>query len=324
VVEVMAIVNLTPDSFAGDGHMRPISAQGVESAGQAVDTAVQHALRAAELGAAWVDLGAESSRPGAIPVSEDQELQRLVPVLRTLARERARRSTRTFRISVDTMKPAVMAKALDEGADMLNDVNGFRAPGAWPVAVQAARICMVHMLGTPRTMQYNPTYPDSYAAYRAPTGPASYPPRYAPSAFSANTDGVVDAVRLFLAERIDEGCRFGLDPARVVVDPGIGFGKTLEHNLMLMQAVHRLQWPHPDRPDRKYPVLIGASRKRMIGELTGKPVEQRCAGSIGAAIAASEAGASILRVHDVDATVDALRVYWACRTVREADVLLTR
>lgn len=295
----MAVVNLTPDSFSGDGFLgasrkpaRPEDS-GCGHRRHWVDAAVGHALHAARLGAAWIDLGAESSRPGALPLSEAEEIARLRPVLKTLAEERAR-SRRAppgidFRISVDTMKPAVMELALHEGADMLNDVNAFRALGAWQVAVQAPRICIVHMLGSPQTMQESPDYPDMQG-------------------------GVLGAVRHFLAGRIEEARQRGVDPARIVVDPGIGFGKTLHHNLCLLRSVAAIQRPQDSVPDEAYPVLIGVSRKRMIGEITGKPVHQRCAGSIGAAIAAVEAGASFLRVHDVGETIDALRVYSACRS----------
>jgi dihydropteroate synthase len=294
----MAIVNLTPDSFSGDGFLGParsfakIEDSGSRQAGCWVDRAVWHALDAVRQGAAWVDLGAESSRPGALPLGEAEEISRLRPVLQVLVEERSRRRREPpsidFRISVDTMKPTVMALALNEGADMLNDVNAFRAPGALQVAVHAPRVCVVHMLGSPQTMQDGPDY-------------------------SGAEGGVVGAVRRFLAERIDEACRHGVNPARIVVDPGIGFGKTLEHNLCLLRSMAAIQRPKDSTPDQSYPVLIGVSRKRMIGEITGKPVHQRCAGSIGAAIAAFEAGASLLRVHDVGETIDALRAYCACR-----------
>lgn len=305
-VEVMAIINLTPDSFSGDGILgapdpgRDFGARARDGGrggdggcgGQdPVETAVSKALAAVDSGATWVDLGPESSRPGAKPVTQDTELERLVPVLKLLSQERAKRRLRqrgeSFRISVDTMKPAVMAIALAEGADMINDVNGFRAPGAWQVAVNAPGICLVHMSGSPSTMQQQAFYPES-------------------------AGGVVGAVRRFFGERLEEGCAYGLDPARVVLDPGIGFGKTLEHNLGLLRAIAELGRPGWPLPDQEYPILIGASRKSMIGELTGKAVEERCAGSIGAALAAFETGAAILRVHDVAETIDALRVYHAC------------
>jgi len=295
----MAIVNLTPDSFSGDGFLSPsrglarIDDSGSGQVGRWVDAAVGYALDAVSLGAVWIDLGAESSRPGAVPLSEAEEISRLRPVLQMLVEERSRRRRESpgidFRISVDTMKPAVMVLALDEGADMLNDVNAFRAPGAWQVAVHAPRICIVHMLGSPQTMQESPDYPGAEG-------------------------GVLGAVRRFLALHIDEACRHGVNPARIVVDPGIGFGKTLEHNLCLLRSLAAIQRPQDSMPDQAYPVLLGVSRKRMIGEITGKPLHQRCAGSIGAAIAAFEAGASFLRVHDVGETIDALRVYSACRS----------
>lgn len=272
MAEVMGVLNVTPDSFS-DGGFRT------------VDESVARALSMVEEGASWIDLGAESTRPGAAPVSETEELDRLIPVLSRLAtykQHTADKQRVNFKISVDSMKPAVMAAALDEGADMLNDVNGFRAPGAWAVAVRAASICLMHMRGRPETMQRAPDY-------------------------AADEGGVVGAVRRFFQDQLALGMSHGLDPRRVILDPGIGFGKTTEHNLALLHDLSTFS--RLDHHECRFPVLVGMSRKQLIGDITGKPVSERMAGSVGAALAAYANGASILRVHDVGATVDALKVY---------------
>jgi len=266
MVEVMGVLNLTPDSFSDGGFRSP-------------DESVALALNMVQQGAAWIDIGAESTRPGAKPVSESEELDRLMPVLAMLAKHKA---DARFKISVDSMKPAVMAAALSQGADLLNDVNGFRAPGAWSVAVRAPRICLVHMRGMPSDMQRSPDYP-------------------------AAEGGVLGLVRQFFADQLRQGLAHGLDPERVMLDPGIGFGKTTRHNLLLLSALGALSTL--DGHQTRFPVLVGLSRKQLIGDITGKPVSARDAGSIGGALAAVAKGASVVRVHDVGATVDALKVY---------------
>ena len=265
-VEVMGVLNLTPDSFSDGG---PLS----------TDQALAKALMLVDEGAQWIDLGAESTRPGAQAVSEREELDRLMPVLRRLAPLKQKQA---FRISVDSMKPAVMAAALNEGADMLNDVNGFRSEGAWAIAVQAPRICLMHMQGQPASMQDAPDYPESEG-------------------------GVVGTVRGFFERQLQCGVKQGLDLSKVVLDPGIGFGKLFEHNRALLRSLRLLSRYnfHPT----PFPLLVGLSRKRFIGEITGKATADRDPGSIGGALAAASLGASIIRVHHVGATVDALRVY---------------
>jgi dihydropteroate synthase len=255
--QVMGVINLTPDSFSDGGQFSTLS------------DAIDHAVRLIEEGADLLDLGAESTRPGAQSLSADNELARLVPVLRQV-RQLGRP------ISIDTRKPEVMRAALAEGADMINDVSGFVLPEAIDaVASVQCAVCVMHMQGEPSTMQQAPTY-----------------------------RSVVSEVRAFLQDRMQTLLAAGLDVERIVLDPGIGFGKTLDHNLMLLHQLSSLN-------SLGAPVLVGLSRKSMIGQLTGQPVERRLAGSIAGALASVERGASIVRVHDVRATVDALRVWRA-------------
>ncbi|NBU00013.1 MAG: dihydropteroate synthase, partial [Betaproteobacteria bacterium] len=213
-VELMGVLNLTPDSFSDGGLLSP-------------DQALAKALRLVDEGAQWIDLGAESTRPGAQAVSERDELDRLMPVLRRLAPLKQKQA---FRISVDSMKPAVMAAALNEGADMLNDVNGFRAEGAWAIAVQAPRICLMHMQGQPASMQEAPDYPESEG-------------------------GVVRMVRDFFECQLQCGVKHGLDLSKVVLDPGIGFGKLFEHNLILLRSLRLLS--RYDFHAMPFPLLVG-------------------------------------------------------------------
>lgn len=256
---VMGIVNVTPDSFSDGG--RYIDAH----------SAVVHAWHLVEEGADLLDIGGESTRPGARPVSLQEELDRVMPVLEGV-RELG------VPVSVDTMKPEVMRAAIDAGAAMINDVYGFRAPGAWAAVKDSdCALCVMHMQGEPRTMQDNPHYDDAVAEVEA-----------------------------FLSARLAEAEAAGIARARLCIDPGFGFGKTLDHNLALLRALPRLV--------RLAPVLAGMSRKRMIGALTGRDVPDRLAGSVAAALRAVENGAAIVRVHDVKETVDALKVWRA--TVR--------
>ena len=255
----MGIVNVTPDSFSDGG--RYIDAH----------SAVVHAWHLVEEGADLLDIGGESTRPGARPVSLQEELDRVMPVLEGV-RELG------VPVSVDTMKPEVMRAAIDAGAAMINDVYGFRAPGAWAAVKDSdCALCVMHMQGEPRTMQDNPHYDDAVAEVEA-----------------------------FLSARLAEAEAAGIARARLCIDPGFGFGKTLDHNLALLRALPRLV--------RLAPVLAGMSRKRMIGALTGRDVPDRLAGSVAAALRAVENGAAIVRVHDVKETVDALKVWRA--TVR--------
>jgi dihydropteroate synthase len=215
-----------------------------------------------------IDIGGESTRPGSASVSVEQELGRVMPALyalRGLGKA----------LSVDTLKPEVMREAVIAGADMINDVNGFRAPGA----IEAVRdsdcgLCVMHMVATPATMQQQAVYQD-----------------------------VVGEVIAFLAERVMALSKAGIDRKRICVDPGFGFGKTVAHNVALLQNIGRIE------RELGLPVLAGLSRKSTIGAITGRPVEQRLAGSLAGALAAVAQGATLLRVHDVAETVDALKVW---------------
>ena len=256
---VMGVVNVTPDSFSDGGAYLDAS------------RAIAHARTLMAEGAAIIDIGGESTRPGSEGVSADEELARILPVLDALSGAEAA-------ISVDTSKPEVMRAALAHGADMINDVNGFRAPGALEaVAGSNAALCIMHMQGEPRTMQLAPHY-----------------------------DDVVREVGAFLAGRAEAAERMGIARSRIVIDPGFGFGKTLQHNLELLRnlgEIAALGWP----------VLAGLSRKSMLGTITGRPVGERIHASVAAALLAVLNGARIVRVHDVAATRDALAVLDALR-----------
>lgn len=252
----MGIVNLTPDSFSGDGLVGD------------VDRAICHARQQFEAGSDILDIGAESSRPGAIPTPEDEELRRLLPVLREI-------TTWGVPVSVDTYKPAVMRAALEAGATMINDITGMADPNALAaVAGSDCAVCVMHMKGEPGTMQQAPGYAD-----------------------------VVAEVSGFLRGAVARCREAGVADDRLVIDPGFGFGKTLDHNLALFRALTVAF-------GRDLPILVGVSRKTMLGTITGRPVDQRLAASVAAALLAAQKGAKILRVHDVAATRDALAV-WA-------------
>lgn len=251
---IMGIVNLTPDSFSGDGLVGD------------VDRAIAHARIQFEAGSDILDVGAESSRPGAIPTSEADELKRLLPVLGEL-------SGWGVPISVDTYKPAVMRAALDAGADMINDIAGMVDPAAVDaVAGSECAVCVMHMQGEPGTMQQAPSYRD-----------------------------VVAEVKTFLLGAVSRCRAAGVANERLVIDPGFGFGKTLEHNLALFRALN-------SKFVEDFPVLIGVSRKTMLGAITGRTVGERMPASIAAAMLSVQKGAKIVRVHDVAATRDALAV----------------
>jgi dihydropteroate synthase len=255
---VMGILNVTPDSFSDGGKF------------QSLEFALSRAEEMISEGVDMIDIGGESSRPGAPAVSLADELDRVMPVLYAL-RDLGKP------LSVDTVKPEVMREAIVAGADMINDINGFRAPGA----LEAVRdsdcgLCVMHMQGQPQDMQRNPAYGD-----------------------------VVGEVIGFLQERVRAMVEAGIDRERICIDPGFGFGKTVEHNFALMRNIGKM------RQELNLPVLAGVSRKSMIGAVTGKPVEQRLAGNLGGALAAVAQGARILRVHDVVETVDALKVWHA-------------
>lgn len=252
---IMGIINATPDSFSGDGLALDVG------------RALAQARAFVEDGADILDIGGESTRPGATPVGVEEEIRRVVPLIEAL-REL------DVPLSIDSFKPQVMRAALSAGATLINDINSLRAPGALELAAASdAAVCLMHMQGTPQTMQDNPAYQD-----------------------------VVAEVGAFLAERSAACVAAGIAPERIVIDPGFGFGKTPGHNLQLLQGLDRLV-------ASGHPVLVGLSRKSLLGKLTGRKVSERVAASVAAAIAAVAHGAAIVRVHDVAATRDALAVW---------------
>jgi dihydropteroate synthase len=258
---VMGILNVTPDSFSDGGRY------------QALEFAVERAEQMIKDGVDIIDIGGESTRPGSPSVPVEEELRRVMPAIYAL-RELG------YPLSIDTCKPEVMREAVIAGADMINDINGFRAPGA----IEAVRdsdcaLCVMHMQGTPQDMQANPDYGD-----------------------------VVAEVIAFLRERVEALLAAGVVRERITIDPGFGFGKSVEHNYALLQSISRME------KELGLPVLAGLSRKSMIGAVTGRSVEQRLAGSLGGALAAVAQGARIVRVHDVAETVDALKVWQAATT----------
>jgi dihydropteroate synthase len=260
---VMGVLNVTPDSFSDGGRFADF------------EPAIARAAEMAREGAAIIDIGGESTRPGAADVSEEEELRRVLPVVEALAKRL------DVPLSVDTSKPAVMRAAVAAGAGLINDVRALREPGALEAAVECSvPVCLMHMKGEPRTMQAAPEYGD-----------------------------VVEEVCAFLAARVEACVRAGLPREHIVVDPGFGFGKTLAHNLALLAALDRIV-------DLGVPVLVGLSRKSMIGHVTGRSVEAREAGSLAAATLAAWQGAHIIRAHDVSGTVDALAIVQALRNGR--------
>lgn len=253
---IMGVVNVTPDSFSDGGRFFSSTA------------AVEHAEKLVEEGAHILDVGGESTRPGAAPVATSEELDRVLPVLERVVKL-------GVPVSVDTCKPEVMGEAIQAGASMVNDVKGLRAPGALEVVARSkAAVCIMHMQGEPRTMQLNPVYQD-----------------------------VVAEVGEFLAARVAAAEAAGIARERIVIDPGFGFGKTREHNLTLLRDLDKL------RTLVGVPVLVGLSRKSVLGKITGREVGERVYSSVAAALLAVERGARIVRVHDVAATRDTLAVY---------------
>ncbi|MFS8461324.1 dihydropteroate synthase [Xanthomonas campestris pv. raphani] len=261
--QVMGIVNVTPDSFSDGGQHTT------------VDAAVAHGLRLVAEGAAVLDVGGESTRPGASAVSLEEELQRVIPVVQALSAQTA------VPISVDTYKPEVMRAAVAAGAGMINDIHALRSPGALEAAAElAVPVVLMHALSAPHAMQTEPHY-----------------------------DDVVAEVHRFLAERIFAAEMAGIDKRRLILDPGFGFDKSTVHNLTVLAQLQRLQ-------EFGLPVLAGFSRKRTIGELTGRQVAaDRVHGSVAAHLIAAQQGAQLLRVHDVAATVDALKVWRAVAAI---------
>ena len=255
---LMGILNVTPDSFSDGGQF------------QLVENAVARALQMEADGADIIDIGGESTRPGAEPVTLEEELRRTIPVIRELATR-----VRTP-ISIDTTKAEVARQALEAGAEIVNDISGLTFdPEMLEVCrLHDAGICLMHIQGTPQTMQQNPTYVD-----------------------------VVQEVIDFLQQQVDRCLMAGILPERLCIDPGIGFGKTAEHNLQLLKSVSRLQ------RDLQRPVLIGHSRKRFLSKILGRSVDERESGTIGVSIALAEQGVDILRIHDVRSVRDAI-VAW--------------
>lgn len=250
----MGIVNVTPDSFADGGRYFNHA------------DALAHARQLIDEGADIIDIGGESTRPGAADVSPDEEIRRVVPLLEALA-------SSAVPLSVDASKPEVMRAALAAGAAIINDVRALQQPGALEaVADSGCGVVLMHMQGTPRTMQQAPYYRD-----------------------------VMDEVARFLAERVRCAQAQGIDARRIAVDPGFGFGKSIEHNFTLLSELSALK-------RMQLPIVVGLSRKSMLGAATGRAVDDRAAASVAAALLAAERGANVVRVHDVAATRDALSV----------------
>ena len=263
--QVMGVLNLTDDSFSDGGRL-------LEQGELASPLLRARAEQMVADGAAILDLGAESSRPGADPVPAAQEQRRILQALEVLA-------DLPVMLSVDTRKPSVAAAAIRAGAQLVNDINGGRSQAMLEVVSESdAALCVMHMQGEPATMQQNPSY-----------------------------ENVVREVALFLNQQLDACANMGIGEDRLLIDPGFGFGKTLEHNLALLREL-------PELTALRVPVLVGLSRKRMLGTLTGQPVDARLSGSLAAALIAVERGARIVRVHDVRETVDALAIWSAVET----------
>lgn len=252
---IMGILNLTPDSFSDGGRWLRTT------------DAVEHAMAMQEAGADIIDVGGESTRPGAQAVSLQQELDRVIPIIESIVPKLS------VPVSIDTSKPEVMRAAVAAGAGMINDVFALRQDGAVQTAAElAVPVCLMHMLGNPRVMQHSPEY-----------------------------DDVVGEVAGFLKERAAMCESNGISRENIVLDPGFGFGKTLQQNITLFHAL-------PEFAASGYPLLVGVSRKAMLGQLTGREVTDRVAGSVTAAVLAAQMGAAIVRVHDVAETHDALKV----------------
>ncbi|SFN06346.1 dihydropteroate synthase [Formivibrio citricus] len=252
---VMGIVNVTPDSFSDGGCFDSTAA------------AAAHARKLVEAGADILDIGGESTRPGAATVPVEEEIRRVVPVLQAL-------QSMNVPLSVDTRKPEVMRAALEAGVDLVNDIAALEGVGALELVAQSgAAVCLMHKQGDPRSMQSAPEYAD-----------------------------VVAEVTNYLAARRDAALAAGIARERILLDPGFGFGKTFEHNVALFRALAAM------RQELGCPLLVGVSRKSMLGQITGKPVGERASASVAAAVLAAQAGAEVIRVHDVAGTVDALKV----------------
>lgn len=252
---VMGIVNVTPDSFSDGGKYA------------STNSAVEHGLQLIAEGADILDIGGESTRPGATPVSQDDELSRVIPVIEALS------AVTTIPLSIDTYKPEVMRAAIAAGADIVNDVRALQEVNALEIVAESnVGICLMHMQGTPQTMQLDPAYTD-----------------------------VIAEVKQFLMDRLVASMAHGIAKERILLDPGFGFGKTTAHNIALIQHLDSLA-------DLGLPLLVGLSRKSVLGKISGGDESQRLHASIAASVISVMKGAKIVRVHDVKATVDALKV----------------
>ncbi len=258
---IMGIVNITPDSFSDGGKF------------SSTDLAVEHALKLITEGADILDIGGESTRPGATPVHVDEELDRVIPVIETL------RKIVNIPLSIDTYKPEVMRAAIIAGADIVNDVRALQEHGAIEVVANSnAGVCLMHMQGTPQNMQLDPIYLD-----------------------------VVEEVKHFLIDRLNMTLAYGINHNRILLDPGFGFGKRTAHNIALIQQLDKLV-------EIGQPLLVGLSRKAILGSIVGGNEQQRLHAGIAASVVSAMKGAKIIRVHDVKATVDALKVVVAVTT----------
>ncbi len=252
-IKVMGVINTTPDSFSDGGQF------------DTTENAFRHAQKLIADGVDILDVGGESTRPGSRNVNLDEELERTIPLIKSI------REVSDVPISIDTNKPGVMRSAVEAGATLINSITALQLENSLEIAAElGVSVCLMHMLGTPETMQKNPTYTD-----------------------------VVTEVMEFLQQRIDAAVNAGIKKSDIIVDPGFGFGKTLRHNLLLLKSLSRFK-------TLGVPILVGMSRKSMIGALLDKPVDQRLYGSISCAVIAAMSGADIIRVHDVPQTLDAI------------------
>jgi len=262
-VRVMGVINTTPDSFSDGGKF------------DTTEKALRYAMQLIDDGVDILDIGGESTRPGSQNVDASEELARTIPLIQAIRKES------DVQISIDTNKPEVMQQAVAEGANLINSIWALRQDDALAVAAQSgAVVCLMHMQGTPETMQQNPSY-----------------------------DDVVSEVIEFLRQRIEAAVEAGISRENIIVDPGFGFGKTLQHNLLLLKSLAQLK-------ALDVPLLVGMSRKSMIGTILNKPVDQRIYGSISTAVIAAMQGADIIRVHDVAQTIDALAIVDAVNGVQ--------